>query len=210
MVTFYLICFLIGATLMGLQFLLGLLGLGHLHDFGGHEVGGHDVGGHDVGGHDVHAGHGEHEHDHEGEGSWFASLLTFRTLTAALTFFGLAGLAGYRQWGPDGWPITLAVAVAGGGGALLLVARLMLWLRRQTASGTVHIDRAVGQPATVYLTVPAQKAGAGKVQVCVQNRTMEYQAVTPDRELPTGAKVVVVSVVNADTVEVVPATEPGV
>ena len=203
MYPFYLTCFLIGGTLLVGQFLLSLLGLGHLHDFGGH-----DAGGHEVGGHDVHTEHGEH--DHEGEGSWFASLLTFRTLTAALTFFGLAGLAGYRQWGPDGWPITLAVAVAGGCGALLLVARLMHWLRRQTASGTVHIDRAIGQAATVYLTVPAQKAGAGKVQVCVQNRTMEYQAVTPDRELPTGAKVVVVSVVNSDTVEVVSATESGV
>ena len=201
MVTFYLVCFLIGATLMVLQFLLGLLGLSHLHDCDGH-----DVGGHEAGGHDVHTEHGEHE----GEGSWFASLLTFRTLTAAVTFFGLAGLAGYRQWGPDGWPITLAVAVAAGGGALLLVARLMRWLRRQAASGTVHIDRAVGRSATVYLTVPGQKAGAGKVQVCVQNRTMEYQAVTPDRELPTGARVVVVGVVNSDTVEVVPATEPGV
>ena len=195
MVTFYLVCFLIGATLMVLQFLLSLLGLGHLHDFGGHEA------------HDVHADqHGEHE----GEGSWFTSLLTFRTLTAALTFFGLAGLAGYRQWGAEGWPVTLAVAVAGGGGALLLVGSLMRWLRRQTTSGTVHIDRAVGRSATVYLTVPGQKAGAGKVQVCVQNRTMEYQAVTPDRELPTGAKVVVVGVVNSDTVEVVPATDSGV
>jgi hypothetical protein len=196
MVTFYLICFLIGATLLVGQFLLSLLGLGHLHDFDLHDL-------HDVGGHDGLC-------DHEGEGSWYTGILTFRTLVAALTFFGLGGLAGLRQWGPDLWPLTLVVAAAAGGGALMLVGSLMRWLRRQTASGTVQIKGAVGQSGTVYLTIPGGKAGAGKVTVCVQNRTMEYQAVTPDQELPTGAKVVVVSVINSDTVEVIPATNSGV
>jgi hypothetical protein len=196
MYPFYLVCFLIGGTLLVGQFLLGLLGLGHLHDFDLHDV--HDLGGHDGPG------------DHEGDGSWFTGMLTFRTLVAALTFFGLGGLAGLQRWGPDPWPLTLAVAVAAGGGALVIVGSLMRWLRRQTASGTVHIKRAVGQSGTVYLTVPAGRAGAGKVTVCVQNRTMEYQAVTPDQELPTGAKVMVVGVVNGDTVEVVPATDSGV
>jgi hypothetical protein len=196
MYPFYLTCFLIGGTLLVGQFLLGLLGLGHLHDFDLHDL--HDVGGHDdVGG-------------HEGDGSWFTGMLTFRTLVAALTFFGLGGLAGLQRWGSDRWPLTLVVAVAAGGGALVIVGSLMRWLRRQTASGTVHIKRAVGQSGTVYLTVPAGRAGAGKVTVCVQNRTMEYQAVTPDQELPTGAKVVVVGVVNGDTVEVLPATDSGV
>jgi hypothetical protein len=196
MVTFYLVCFLIGGTLLVAQFLLGLLGLGHLHDIADHDFG-----------HDLHL---EHHGDHEGEGGWFTGMLTFRTLVAALTFFGLGGLAAHARWGGDLWPVTLAVAVAAGGGALLLVGSLMRWLRRQTASGNVHIDRAVGRPGTVYLTVPGQRAGAGKVTVCVQDRTMEYQAVTPDRELTTGAKVVVVGVVNGDTVEVIPVTESGV
>jgi hypothetical protein len=193
MVTFFLVCFLIGATLLVGQFLLSLLGLGHLHEFDLHDL--HDVAGHDLG-------------DHEGDGSWFTGMLTFRTLVAALTFFGLGGLAGLRQWGPEQWPLTFAVAVAAGGGALMLVGSLMRWLRRQTASGNVHIKQALGQSGTVYLTIPGARAGAGKVTVCVQNRTMEYQAVTPDHELPTGAKVVVVGVVNGDTVEVIPATIP--
>src|SRR5215469_17425610 len=128
MVTFYLTCFLIGATLLVGQFLLSLLGLGHLHEFDLHDL--HDVAGHGLG-------------DHEGEGSWFTGMLTFRTLVAALTFFGLGGLAGLRQWGPEQWPLTLAVAVAAGGGALMLVGSLMRWLRRQTASGTVQIKQAL-------------------------------------------------------------------
>ena len=40
----------------------------------------------------------------------------------------------------------------------------------------------------------------------VQNRTMEYQAVTPHAALPAGTKITVVAVVNSDTVEVIPVT----
>jgi hypothetical protein len=54
----------------------------------------------------------------------------------------------------------------------------------------------------VYLRVPAAKAGTGKVHLMLQNRTVEYQAVTVGAELPTGAPIRVVGVVNSDTVEV--------
>ena len=82
-------------------------------------------------------------------------------------------------------------------------------MRKLNADGTAHIDHAVGQNATVYLTVPGGRDGVGKVMVPVQNRTMEYKAVTPGGELPTGAAVVVVSVVDSETVEVVPASPTG-
>ena len=42
----------------------------------------------------------------------------------------------------------------------------------------------------------------GKVHINVQNRTLEYHAVTSQEQLPTGAKIVVVGIVSADTVEV--------
>jgi hypothetical protein len=213
----YLVCFLIGGTLLVGQFLLMLLGLGHDHDIGGHDF--HDVGGHDFHGdahdahdaqdaHDAHDGH-DHHTGHDAYMVWFASVLTFRTLVAALTFFGVAGLAANAQSEESPFR-NLAIAVAAGLGALLLVAYLMKSLSRLKSDGTARIDRAVGQSGTVYLTIPAQKAGVGKVQVNVQNRTMEYQAVTPNAELPTGVKIVVVRVINSDTVEVAPATESGV
>jgi hypothetical protein len=121
-------------------------------------------------------------------------------VSAALAFFGLVGLtAGPRT---DDEVLTLLLAVGAGAGALLAVAWLMKALHRLRADGTVRIDRAVGHAGTVYLPVPARKAGAGKVTLSLQNRTVEYQAVTADEALPTGAKVVVVSVVSPDTVEV--------
>jgi hypothetical protein len=210
----YLVCAAVGGTLMACQFLLSLFGLGGHHDVGGdaHDAGGdlHDMGGHEMGGHDG-AGHGDahgHGHGQDSGSNWLVSVLTFRTVVAALTFFGLAGLAAGapRQLSP---PWVLAVALAAGAGALFLVAWVMRSLKRLHAEGTVRIERAVGQSGTVYLTVPGNRAGLGKVHLNLQNRTVEYQALTPQQTLPTGAKIVVTAVVTRDTVEVAPAPDTG-
>ena len=88
---------------------------------------------------------------------------------------------------------------------MFLVAWMMRALHRLKAEGTVRIDRAVGATGTVYLTVPANRSGAGKVTLVVQERTMEYQAVTSEHsELPTGTKVVAVAVLGPGTIEVAP------
>jgi ABC-type Fe3+ transport system permease subunit len=104
--------------------------------------------------------------------------------------------------------VSLAIALAAAAGALIGVAYLMRMLHRLKSDGTVRIDRAVGQSGTVYLAIPGGKAGVGKVTLNLQNRTVEYQALTPHQPLPTGSKVVVTAVLGPDTVEVVPAGSP--
>jgi hypothetical protein len=74
--------------------------------------------------------------------------------------------------------------------------------------GTVHITNAVGRHGTVYLRIPGHEAGAGKVQLNLQGRTVEYLATTAGEELPTGSKIVVVGVLTSSTVQVEPALEP--
>jgi len=150
-----------------------------------------------VGGHEA---PGHHEAGHDSEPNWFFSLLTFRTLTAALAFFGLAGLAA-RRFALE--PAQgLAIALAAGAAALVAVGWLMRQMGRLNVDGTVRIERALGARGTVYLSVPGGKAGAGKVHVSQLNRTIEYKAITSREPLPTGAKIVVVGIVSADTVEV--------
>lgn len=192
METIYLICAVLGGVLIVCQFLMSMLGMS-----GDHEMGGHDV--HIESG-DHHIGHDHGDHAHESFSHWLVGVLTFRTVVAAITFFGLAGLIGLdKEWPPF---TTLLVSLAAGAGALFLVAGLMKTLHRLKADGTVRIERAVGTTGTVYLRIPGKKAGTGKVTLKVQNRTVEYQAVTSRDELPTGAKIVVVGIVSPDTVEV--------
>jgi hypothetical protein len=214
--TVYLVCAAAGGTLMVCQFLLSLLGFGGHHDMGDHDV-------HDVGGHDVHAGDHEagdhdathdahHESHHETQRdsamSWFMGMLTFRTIVAALLFFGLAGLAASEsEW--DEVPAFL-VAVGAGAAALFLVGSMMRSLSKFKAEGTVRMERAIGRNGTVYLPIPGEKTGIGKVMLNLQNRTVECQAVTAQQQaLPTGAPVVVVAVLSSDTVVVAPVPDTG-
>ena len=194
METVYLICAILGGTLMLCQFVLALIGLGGHHDLGGDHAD-------DPGDTQHETGHFHQQPGHHEEGSWFFKLLTFRTIVAALLFFGLAGVAASARV-TQGPLLPLAIAVAAGGAAMVTVAWVMQTLAKLQSDGSVRIERAVGAPAKVYLTIPGQRGGAGKVHVKVQNRLMEYQAVTAQRELPTGADVVVLGVVSPGTVEV--------
>ena len=191
----YLACDVVGGTLFVCQFLLSLLG------FAGHG---------DAGGHDVHLDHGGddgHDHNHGHGSSWFFSVLTFRSIVSALTFFGLVGLtASSANWSR---PASLASAALAGLAALLLVASLMRGIVKLRDDGTVRIENAVGQTGTVYLTVPGNKGGVGKVTLDLQNRSAEYLAVTFQDALPTGSKVVVVDVVGPETLEVIAAPQYG-
>jgi hypothetical protein len=201
--TVYLICAITGGTLLACQFLANFIGLGGHHDLGGD----HDY---DAGGHDVHTGDSHdagHETHHESISSWFVSMLTFRTVVAAITFFGIVGKVGVTQWGES--PTTLLVALASGAMAMFLVATCMRTFRRVKSDGTVRMDRAIGKQGTVYLPIPGQKAGLGKVTLNLQNRTVECQAITANGALPSGAPVVVVAVLSSDTVEVASANTPG-
>lgn len=198
----YFVCAVLGGTIFVGQFLMGLLGFGDHHDAGGldHDFdtgsADHSFGDHDHG----HLGHGAAHGSHETAATWLIGLLSFRTVVAGMTFFGLAGLAAQKQWGHPG--MSLLSASVSGAVALYLVAWTMKTLSKLRADGTVQIRNTVGETAVVYLTIPGQQAGKGKVTVTVQNRTMEYEALTESSTLPTGTAVRIVSVVDPETLAV--------
>ncbi len=79
----------------------------------------------------------------------------------------------------------------------------MRFIAGLSSSGNERIRNAVGREARVYIRIPAARKGAGKVQLSMQNRIVEYQAVTEDDEpLKTGETVRVVAVVGSDVVKV--------
>ncbi len=186
--TAFLICAVLGGTLMVLQTLAGMLGFV-----------GDDVDHADGADHDTEHERGEAGHDAHGS-NWFVGLLSVRTVAAALAFFGIGGKIAISS-GIDELP-ALGIALGAGALALVIVAEMMRSLNRLKSDGTARVDRAVGRTGTVYLRVPAAKGGPGKIHMSLQNRTVEYQAVTAGNELPTGTPIRVISVVNADTVEV--------
>jgi membrane protein implicated in regulation of membrane protease activity len=219
--TIFLIAAVVGGTVMVCQFVLTLMGLsddlgGDGHGLGGHDFAGHDVGGHDLGGHGADAGFdgaGDVAGDHHTsmstaadgqihpDSSWLFGVLSFRTLVSAAAFFGLAGIAAKGAEFNDGQSLVIAVAAG------LAAMYGMYWLLRAIAgfasSGNQRITSALGRRATVYIPIPAEGQGAGKVQLSMQNRIVELQAVTdgPER-LKTGETVEVVAVAGSDLVRV--------
>jgi hypothetical protein len=213
--TALLVCAAFGGTILVLQAIMTLVGLGGdtLHTDVPSDVG-HDFGGDfhadaasihtDTGG-DVHtdAAGGVQHHESQGHGSSrLFAVLSFRGVVAAMAFFGLGGLAAQSMDLPD--QTVLLIGFACGGGALYGMYWIMQLLGSLHAEGNVHLERAVGLTATVYLRIPAARSGAGKVHVNLQNRTMEYLAITAGEPIATGARVVVAGVVNPETVEVRP------
>jgi hypothetical protein len=220
MTAVFVVCAAVGGTLLVWQLVMMLLGFGHdafQADVGGGDFSGADFshgldGVHvgdfhtgdlhagDTGGAD-HAGGGHAADDaaHHGP-NWLAGVISFRTMVAAVTFFGLAGLA--AQSAQASSVNVMGVALAAGVAALYGVYWLMRGMYQLRAEGNVRLVRAVGRPASVYLRIPGHNTGLGKVQINLQNRTMEYQASTAGEEIPTGATVTVVALVDANTVAV--------
>ncbi len=200
METAYMFCAAVGGTLIVCQFILTLIGLGGDHDVG-NDVGMDDVG--DFHG-DVTTGDvttGDHDISGHSDTNWIFGIITFRTIVAGIAFFGFTGLS----VGPHTTPTwTLIYSLLSGSAAILIVAWIMRSIGRLNIDGTFRIQKAKGAKGTVYLTIPGAKGGTGKVHVFVQNRMLEFKAITSYSELPTGTKVVVVNIVGGDTVEVSP------
>jgi hypothetical protein len=186
METAFLVCAGLGGTVLVLQFLAGVLGLSSDHDVD----------------HDQGDAHGDGHGDAHGA-SFFISMLSFRSVTAGLTFFGIGGMTAL-QMGRDG-PGAIAIAVLTGVAALAIVAQLLKWMKQLKSDGGVRLDQAVGVEAVVYLTIPGNRAGVGKVTVTLQKRTFECTAATAsDVPLPTGTPVRIVAVTGPNDVDVEP------
>ncbi|MBX3147387.1 MAG: hypothetical protein KF785_11535 [Gemmatimonadales bacterium] len=145
-------------------------------------------------GHNHDGGH----HDLGGDGG--LDLFSVRTLAAGAAFFGIGGLAG--QWLGLGSLLSLPIGVVAGFGSMLGVAHATRVLRRLDSDRSAHVAMAIGEAGFVYLTVPGQRASAGKVHVTLNGRLAELNAVTDGATLATGSAVRVVDIVDDETIVV--------
>ena len=179
----YMACAAAGGTVLLLQTLLLLFGLGDGHP----DVDVH----HDIGPGDAH-GSGHHE------GAF--SLLSVRALTSFFTFFGLTGWYGtVRAWDPT---LNLVLAFLVGVALMVVIAWMLRAQSRLQSMGNLDPKNALGESARVYLRIPARNSGFGKITVKIQGRSAEFSAFTQGDELPTGAIVKITRMSTPDTFEV--------
>lgn len=190
----YFWCALVGCSLLVVQLVLQIVGLGGETDV--------DTSGPDF---DTDAA-GEHGHGdpaHGTVGNVFFGLLSFKALISFLAVFGLTGLS-LQDAGISGFH-QVSLSVLGGLVAMVLIAYLMRGLHRLGSSGTVVLRNAVGLKGLVYLRVPAAGDGRGKVTVEIQQRSIELAAITDGGVIDTGRVVRILEVLPNETVRVEPA-----
>lgn len=99
--------------------------------------------------------------------------------------------------------VALLILVSALIGIALVAAVMYLfkWLAGMQQSGNINLQRAAaGCEGKVYLTIPAARAGMGKVQIAINGAVREYDAMTENEEaLKTGTPIRVVDTLDANT-----------
>lgn len=131
------------------------------------------------------------------------NLYTFRNFVNFILGFGWSAIL--LQEKIHSVPLLLIVSVIIGVALVAVVMYLFKWLSGMQQSGNINVYKsAVGCNGTVYLTIPAERGGEGKVQISINNAVREYDAVTDGDALKTGTPIRVTEVINANTVLVEP------
>ena len=136
-------------------------------------------------------------------GSGGVNLYTFRNFVNFFLGFGWTAILLNNSIKSKGLLLLLAILVG-----VILVALVMFlfkWLYSMQQTGNINVYKsAVGCTGTVYLTIPGERKGEGKVQITINNAVREYNALTEGDALTTGTPITVVEVINPSTLLVEP------
>ena len=138
--------------------------------------------------------------DVDGGGS---HILSVRTITAFFTGFGWSGVVALKAG--IALPTTLLIATVVGTAFMMGVFFLMQALSGLRHSGTLDYRNAIGTIGTVYLPIPPQMSGPGKIEVLVQGRLRVVDAFSrATNRLENQNRVKVVDVMDQNTLVVEP------
>ena len=165
-----------------IQMTLTLIGLGDTDASG-------DVGDLDTGGADVGDGNGD-TMDTGGA----IQLFTIRNTVNFLLGVGWGGvcLSGVIQ---NRFLLALAAILCG---CIMVAAFIIMYkqLMKLEGHGSYRIEESVGQVCEVYIRIPGQRSGSGKVQISFHGSVQELPAQTEGEAIPSGTKVRVTKVID--------------
>ncbi|KMQ65501.1 serine protease [Chryseobacterium angstadtii] len=128
-------------------------------------------------------GHGEVAHaDFSGDSHADSpfQLFSFRNLINFLLGFGWSGVAFYNAIGSKALLIFIAVLV--GAGFIFLFFILILQIMKLTEDNTFKLENLIGRAGEVYLTIPENMSGKGKITISLNGTSHELQAMTEEKE----------------------------
>ena len=129
------------------------------------------------------------------------SLFTIKNFMRFLMGFRWAGVCFYDTM-PSTFLLLLVAFVVG-----CLFVGIFVVIYKQTKklehNGAFKIEEVKNTIVSVYLRIPANGAGKGKVQVSQNGSVHELDALTDGEEIPSGAKVKIVEIIDNETVKVI-------
>ncbi len=133
-------------------------------------------------------------------------IFTVRGMVAFFAVGGWAGLSALSLCGSTA--AAIITAFIAGTLALLLVAWFFKWAASLNENGTLQMESAVGKVGEVYITVPPEMNGTGKVNIIIQGRLTEAEAMTDsERPLKYGEPVEVVGMAVGNVLKVRPVSK---
>lgn len=127
-------------------------------------------------------------------------LFTLRNMINFLLGFSWTGISFYNVIANPAWLIALSLAV----GAIFLTVFFLIirQIERLAEDNTFRITNALNKTASVYLPIPAAKAGTGKIQVSVKGSFHELDAITEKEKIESSATVRIVKIESSNLVVV--------
>jgi len=121
----------------------------------------------------------------------------FFSLKNLVAFFTIFGWTGIICVGSNLSPlVSTLIATFAGLIMMLIMASIMYFMGKLTEDGSLELKNAIGKSGTVYLPIPAKRAGMGQVQIQVQGLQTLDAYTDFDQDIQTGALVEVVDVLN--------------
>ena len=170
-----------------IQSILTFLGAGDSDIDGGMDTGGDfDAGPFDPSGADV---------DTAIETAPGMNLLTFRNFINFCLGFGWTTVLLHNKIASN--LVLMALGFLVGIALVAAVMWLFKWLSGMQQAGNINVYKsALGCQGKVYLTIPGERQGEGKVQITINNAVREYDALTDGDSIRNGASIRVIEVID--------------
>ena len=126
------------------------------------------------------------------------NLYTFRNFVNFILGFGWTAIL--LKDSVQSKALLIIIATLVGIALVAIVMYLFRLLAKMQASGNIDVNTmAVGCTGRVYLTIPGERKGEGKVQITINESVREYQALTDGDTIKTDTPIKVVEVINEST-----------
>lgn len=145
---------------------------------------------------DVDSIDGGFDFDPDGDGFMESAFnfFTVRNFIIFFTVFGWSGIAfsdmGYSE------VATVVISTVLGIIVMLIVASLFYFIMNLASSGNIDLKKSIGATGSVYIPIPSEGKGTGKVQILIQESLKEVEAITNGKAISTGERVKVIEILD--------------